>query len=235
MENIPYSEFRGRKVPGTILHLHGALAGHSDVDFETFLLAVGEVDRAFRRSHYAQNIELPTEVRFAKLVDHLRIDDPELPGILSEVHMGCLREHVREVEHHPQVLADLRGRVSVGLCSNFSHSPTALSILDAASLNGHLDAIVISDAIGIRKPRREIFDAALEALGVAPEGALHVGDSLPADVAGASAAGIRTVWLTRRVKEPAKILGEYEGPQPDWQIEDLSEIDAVLDEAGLRA
>ena len=92
-----------------------------------------------------------------------------------------------------------------------------------------LDALVISDAVGIRKPRSEIFEAVLAELGVAPEETLHVGDSLRADVAGARALGIHTVWITRRVPDLERALGEHEGPPPDHVIADLAEIEALLD------
>jgi putative hydrolase of the HAD superfamily len=57
-------------------------------------------------------------------------------------------------------------------------------------------AIVIdSDAVGVAKPDPAIFRIALEATGVAPERALHVGDTVGADVDGALAAGVRPVHL----------------------------------------
>jgi putative hydrolase of the HAD superfamily len=52
---------------------------------------------------------------------------------------------------------------------------------------------VFSSEIGVRKPRPEIFHAALQRLGVAAEDALFVGDRLGADVRGARAVGMRTV------------------------------------------
>jgi putative hydrolase of the HAD superfamily len=57
-------------------------------------------------------------------------------------------------------------------------------------------AIVIdSDAVGVAKPDPAIFHLALEATGVAPERALHIGDTVGADVDGALAAGVRPVHL----------------------------------------
>jgi HAD superfamily hydrolase (TIGR01509 family) len=50
--------------------------------------------------------------------------------------------------------------------------------------------VVTSAEAGAAKPDPAIFTLALERLGVAPERALHVGDS-PADETGAAAAGMR--------------------------------------------
>jgi putative hydrolase of the HAD superfamily len=57
-------------------------------------------------------------------------------------------------------------------------------------------AVVIdSAAVGVAKPDPAIFRIALDATGVAPERALHIGDTVGADVDGALAAGVRPVHL----------------------------------------
>ena len=55
--------------------------------------------------------------------------------------------------------------------------------------------VIDSGAVGVAKPDPAIFAIALEATGVAPGAALHVGDAVGADVAGARAAGVRPVHL----------------------------------------
>ena len=88
--------------------------------------------------------------------------------------------------------------------------------------------MVISDAVGIRKPRREIFDEALRGLDLPHRDVLHVGDSLRADVGGAQACGISTVWITRRVKDPEGSLKKHEGAHPDHVVTDLSELPGLI-------
>jgi putative hydrolase of the HAD superfamily len=60
-----------------------------------------------------------------------------------------------------------------------------------------LDAVVTSAAVGARKPDGPIFARALELAGCEPDEALHVGDSLVEDGAGARAAGIRALLIDR--------------------------------------
>ena len=224
MENLPRIEFRGRSIPSTAGLLHAAAARHVDVDFETFAEALVEVDRGFRETRYKLHRELPTEERFTALCQRLGLPEDELPLLLTEVHMARLREQVAVPPHHAEVLGRLRGRVPLGLCSNFSHSETAERVLALHGLREPLSAVAISDEVGLRKPRGEIFDAVLRALGVEPREALHVGDSLDADVSGAAAHGMRTAWITRRVGDPEARLREHAGPRPDWQIGDLAEL-----------
>lgn len=56
-----------------------------------------------------------------------------------------------------------------------------------------VDVVVDSTVVGIRKPDPRIWEAALAATRCAPENAVHVGDSLITDVAGARAAGITPI------------------------------------------
>ena len=77
-------------------------------------------------------------------------------------------------------------------------------------------------------PRPEIFESLLAMLGVAPAEAVHVGDNLDADVAGATAVGMRTVWITRCVPDPDAALARYTGPRPTWVVRDLAEIASLV-------
>jgi putative hydrolase of the HAD superfamily len=123
--------------------------------------------------------------------------------------------------------------VRLAVCSNFSHSQTAFAVLEAAGLRWSFDAVVISDAVGFRKPRPEIFRATLGALGTEPEETLHVGDNLAADVAGAAALGMRTAWITRRVAKADEALAKHAGAKPDHVLADLRELFEIV--RGIRA
>jgi putative hydrolase of the HAD superfamily len=75
-------------------------------------------------------------------------------------------------------------------------------VLRALELEPLLDGVLTSAEAGARKPAPAIFDHALALVGAGPEQAIHVGDSLEEDVAGARAAGIEPV-LVRRDGGPA--------------------------------
>jgi putative hydrolase of the HAD superfamily len=55
--------------------------------------------------------------------------------------------------------------------------------------------VIDSGVVGVAKPDPAIFRLALDACGVAPERAVHVGDTVGADIDGALAAGVRPVHL----------------------------------------
>ncbi|MBV8733610.1 MAG: HAD family hydrolase [Solirubrobacterales bacterium] len=70
-------------------------------------------------------------------------------------------------------------------------------VLERLGLAREVDAVVTSARAGARKPSAAIFARAIELAGVAPEQAVHVGDSVEEDVAGARAAGIAPILLRR--------------------------------------
>jgi putative hydrolase of the HAD superfamily len=237
MEKLPRVEFEGKQVPSSARPMHEVLPGSAGVDFRTFVAALSEVDREFRASRYAKHLELPTLERFSVLCERLGLADrmgaeaDAVPERLVDVHMGMLRDFSDAPGHHGEVLSALKKHARIGLCSNFSHTPTALALLDQYGLLGHFDCLVVSDGVGIRKPRGEIFQAVLDELGVAASDTLHVGDNLRADIEGGAAQGLSTAWITRRVKEPEASLRDYDGPAPDFQITDLGELPGLLEAA----
>jgi putative hydrolase of the HAD superfamily len=67
--------------------------------------------------------------------------------------------------------------------------------LDTLGFGPRFDAILISEAEGVRKPEAEIFHRALARLSVDADASVFVGDNPDADVRGAKAAGMRAVWI----------------------------------------
>jgi putative hydrolase of the HAD superfamily len=60
-----------------------------------------------------------------------------------------------------------------------------------------LDGIVTSAEAGARKPAAAVFERALSIASAEPAAAVHVGDSIEEDVAGARAAGLTPVLISR--------------------------------------
>jgi putative hydrolase of the HAD superfamily len=70
-------------------------------------------------------------------------------------------------------------------------------VLGGAGLLGSLDAVLTAAEAGVRKPAPTIFEQALRLGGASAAEAIHVGDSVEEDVAGARAAGIEPVLVSR--------------------------------------
>jgi putative hydrolase of the HAD superfamily len=132
----------------------------------------------------AQHLEAPAPSRFAAAELFHRFGTAEAWEVYPEV---------------PGVLAALKERgLRLGVISNWDERlPTLLERLD---LSPFFDAVVCSSEVGVEKPDRRIFAAALSRLGVLPAAALHVGDSPLEDVEGAVAAGMEAVRVDRSQK-----------------------------------
>lgn len=120
----------------------------------------------------------------------------------------------------PRVLDTLDG-LPRAVVSNADHE----FLLDILQRNGlRFDAVITSESAQTYKPRPRIFEAALESLHVRPEDVIHVGDSLVADIQGASRLGMRTIWVNRGGlrRGPAD-------PTPDAETRDLREVPAIIE------
>jgi len=229
MERLPLVEIAGRRVPSTYGLLHAASVHWHGLDFDAFARELGKIDREQRDAVQRDHREFPTIERFRMLGEALGKPDEEMAERLTHLHMGEVGRHVTFHPHHAPLLERLHsGGAKLAVCSNFTHTDTAREVLAQAGLLPHFDAVVISMDVGLRKPRAEIFQAALDAVGAAPEETLHVGDNLEADVGGAAPLGIRPVWITRRVADREAALRAFAGPAPAHTVADLAELEPLV-------
>ena len=92
------------------------------------------------------------------------------------------------------VLKKLAQNYKIALISNtMSDQPKLL--LNEAGYDQYFDLIITSEELGIRKPNPKIFKIVLDELGVKPDEAVHVGDSVEADMKGARDSGITGIWI----------------------------------------
>jgi putative hydrolase of the HAD superfamily len=123
------------------------------------------------------------------------LNDGEIDAFVDAEH-ETWQEATQVLGSAPALLEALRARgVKTGVVANSWPEPARLLRCDAERLGlaPLLDVQVYSSDVGVRKPAPEIFLRALGELGVEPHLAMHVGDRLEADVAGAANLGMTTV------------------------------------------
>ena len=91
--------------------------------------------------------------------------------------------------------------IVVGIVSNTISGRGVREILARYGVLADLGPSAYSDEVGVRKPGREIFEAALAGLGTAPEDVWYVGDKTVNDGRGGKDAGIGAVCLLRGGKD----------------------------------
>ncbi len=126
--------------------------------------------------------------------------------------------YVRIDEHARSVLKKLHGKYKLGIVSNFAIPECVLKLLERDDLAGFFDVVVVSGAVNKRKPRPDIFQSALDKLGVDAENAVFVGDTVDADIQGPQAMGMKTIYIERRKQK------EIEATCPDHTIKSLNQL-----------
>ena len=95
--------------------------------------------------------------------------------------------------------------------------------VEAINLAEYVDHIIIGGQEPEQKPARSIFEKALKLANCEAHEAIHVGDSLAADIAGAHNSGITSVWIRHQQPLDAEL-----GINPHHTLLHPSEIPALI-------
>jgi putative hydrolase of the HAD superfamily len=113
-----------------------------------------------------------------------------------EAYFSTFFDYCRLIPKTIEMLRQLEGKYRLGILSNFTHGPAVEGLLDQLGLTPFFDTVLVSGAIGYRKPHPLVFEMLVEKLGFEKHQILYVGDSLDPDVLGATQSGLRPVWMT---------------------------------------
>ena len=94
------------------------------------------------------------------------------------------------------------------------------NILSRSGIADCFESITDSGIVGYEKPRREIFEAALNAMNASPDESLYVGDVYSVDYLGARNAGMQAILFD--------VAGAYRG-KAEPRVESLQEFEEWLD------
>ncbi|EKB3552830.1 HAD-IA family hydrolase [Vibrio parahaemolyticus] len=120
-----------------------------------------------------------------------------------------------------EMLTDLRKHYKLVVITNgpiFSQHPK----LKTTQMDEWVDHIIVGGEEPEEKPAASIFQKALNLVDIKPEEALHIGDSLAADIAGANNMGILSVWVNATgASNPTEIT-------PNFEIRETVELKEIL-------
>ena len=227
-DRLPTVEVGGRTVRSSAGRLHAILTGHApDVSLQACYDALRASGEEAERKRAADHREVTAPERMSDMLQRLSLDPGSCPTgfveSLLDAHRVALSDAATFPAHYVELLRDLRPRYRLAVVSNFDYTPTALAMLAVAGVTELFDTIVVSDAIGWRKPRPEIFEAALGQLSVRPAEALFVGDRADIDVVGAQRLGMPVAWVNpKRTPLPPGIT------PPEYEIRDLGDLRPIL-------
>jgi len=227
---LPPLRIGDREIHSTVGALDALLAEWvPGVTPETFFPLLMSVSDEMARVRVYDNVELPSRERFRRALERAGCDDDRLIEAsvhLSRAHMKMIGASTVTPPAHVELLRGLRPAYRIGLVSNFDDTAGGYDILMQHDLVQYLDTVIISEALGLRKPHPALFRAGLRGLGLGADEVLFVGDTFGQDVLGARAAGIDVAWID------VAGTGVPDGaPAPQWVVRTLPEVAAILDGA----
>lgn len=227
-ERLPLIEVGGRRVRSTARCLHALLQPHApSVSLAQCYEALAASWKEAERLRAIDHREIGARERFRDFFERLALEPPtpapDLVTALIEAHRAELAKAATLPAHHGPLLRRLARHYRLAVVSNFDYTPTAIGILKAAGVLDVFAAVIVSDAVGWRKPRADIFRRALAATGAEPARTLFVGDRADIDVEGAQRVGMDAAWLNP-AREP---LPEGVSP-PRYEIRDLADLEPIL-------
>ena len=200
-------------------HVHGTHESFSGLPLD-----------ALERAHAETLEELHLEVLTGRLgLDDARVErfrrlfvtaGTEADHALASAAAAAYRQRYldarKEVEGAGALLAAVHERAQIAIVSN-NLLEEQQDKLRCCGLDRYVDALVVSEVVGVSKPDRRMFETALAELSASAGDAVMVGDSWSADIVGAQHAGIRAVWFNPRgapVPEPLPGVREIRSLHP---------------------
>ncbi len=161
------------------------------------------------------DLEQTLRLQVRGVLDALAPERADLTQVIAARFAEDCRSQFRRLS---PVLGRLAGRYRLGVVSNFYGNLDG--ILRAEGLRAHFAVVADSGVLGVTKPDPEIFLHAARALGSRPDECVMVGDSVPRDIKGAAAAGMKKALVCAASQAPA--AGQ------DWTVRTVADLEAVL-------
>lgn len=141
-------------------------------------------------------------LRFSALFEFCGSDpNPRIAKECAEIYREEYLKSRYPVAGAAALLRALRERgLTIGLVTNNTREEQEEK-LEFIGVRRSIDFMLTSQEVRIQKPDPRIFARALERGDTTPGRSVMVGDSWDSDVVGATAAGIRAVWLNRANRE----------------------------------
>src|SRR5262245_7110620 len=195
--SLSVMEIGGAPVRTTLGALAPLLESYAPgVRLEVFWHALAAVSDEMLHRRARDHVEEPSRERFRRALARVGCDARACGEGGAALARARGAAAVRP-EAHAAVLDGLRGDYRLAVVSNFDDTGGAYDILQRHGILGRVDAVVISESIGLRKPHPLLVHTALHLLDAPPDAALMVGDTFAEDVAAAHAAGVDAAWIDR--------------------------------------
>lgn len=146
-----------------------------------------------------------------------QFSDQKIVDMMREIFEFGFAKHAKVLDGARQLMSILKGKgLKTGIVSNVPFPGSFyMNDLERFELLPYFQTFLWSSEFGKCKPSPEIFEKALNNLGVKAQEAVFIGDSLDRDIAGSRGVGMQSIWFDRRKK-----AGDFAG----YRVSSLLEI-----------
>jgi putative hydrolase of the HAD superfamily len=218
-----------------VLQLKTSVEQYSGHTFapEQFEAAVKVARETWSRTWIEQHRTITAADWLEVLLNELDISltPPHFAEIEAKLENSVLEDLPSPVPEAKTVLPHLAKRYKLAIISDTGLTPGRIlhQILEQDDLAGYFTHFTFSNEVGCSKPHAQAFLTTLKALGIEPQEAVHVGDLLRTDIAGAQAIGMRAVqYIGVNVDKGVAALGEI--ITPDVVIKSHTELTSWLEQ-----
>lgn len=204
-----------------------------DTSPEALARSLHENSEVYKHASEETLRELPAaEIWSRYYLREFGLTEAQLAPMAEELSFLYDYERVRVMRrpHLRETLETLRRMgLRMGVISNIISTSVVPHFLREYGVDQYMECVVLSSETGVRKPSAEIFRVAEEKMGLKPEELAYVGDTISRDVRGVRNAGWKCMIQIRNPGVAHRDKGlEHSGYTPDYLIEDLAEIPAIL-------
>ena len=158
--------------------------------------------------------------RYSHPLECVGINDQELADTFCRESLSRIPTKSCIIPGAIELLEYLRPKYRIFILSN-GFKELQSRKMKTAGLDKYFDALILSEDIGINKPRPELFEHALRTTGSSKEESIMIGDMFETDIAGAANIGMQQIFFN-----PKRLTGLPFAPT--YEVNSLLQIKEIL-------
>ena len=147
--------------------------------------------------------------RYLHPLETVGVNDPQLAETFCHEALGRIPTKNKLVDGAMELLEYLRPKYRMHILSNGFKELQSHKMRTSGILH-YFDSLILSEDIGINKPRRELFEYALEKSGSQVSDSIMIGDMFDTDIAGAAGVGMEQIYYNPKEKKGHPFTPTYE-------------------------
>lgn len=158
--------------------------------------------------------------RYSYPLEAVGVNDQKLAAEFCREALGRIPTKGNLVSGATELLEYLRPKYRMYILSN-GFVELQSRKMATAGIKRYFDDIILSEEIGVNKPRPELFEYALKKAGAKLEESIMIGDMFDTDIAGAANIGMDQIFFN-----PKQMTGT--SFKPTYEVRQLLEIKEIL-------